>query len=101
MSQDVVAFLVCSLATFYACHGRSASRAKYPHLAWTAAATMSSNKRPTDHLQPSAKKRTQDRQGARDEEEEDSEVIFLHQSCCVWLRAGLRLPQFWALHCNE
>jgi len=62
---------------------------------------MSSNKRPTDHLQPSAKKRTQDRQGARDEEEEDSEVTFLHQSCCVWLRAGLRLPQFWALHCVE
>jgi hypothetical protein len=34
-----------------------------------------SGKRPTDHLEPSAKKRTQDRQGRKgDEDEEDSEV---------------------------
>ena len=34
-----------------------------------------SGKRPTDHLEPSAKKRTQDRQGRKgDEDEDDSEV---------------------------
>jgi hypothetical protein len=37
--------------------------------------TTMSGKRPTDHLEPSAKKRTQDRQGRKgDEDDEDSEV---------------------------
>ena len=46
-----------------------------------------SGKRPTDHLEPSAKKRTQDRQGRKgDEDEEDSEVTVNQCSCCLTTR---------------
>lgn len=46
-----------------------------------------SGKRPTDHLEPSAKKRTQDRQGRKgDEDEEDSEVTLTQCSCFLATR---------------